>query len=99
VATRVYKVMLWSSTGIHSASLGEGIQVIQSGSTYRLEVAPVAHSLVSHNAGVFVIPRLITLIRSGLVLTEGVDYERTADGARLTLQGWDVEDTWSALCR
>jgi hypothetical protein len=96
------QVLILTPRGAASASIGSGLVLTQQGTVYSLsaqQAAPVRHIPVMHKEGVFVVPGLVTLIRSGIVLTEGVDYERTADGARLTLQGWDVTDNWSALCR
>lgn len=59
----------------------------------------VTHRQVECREGAFAVKGLVALYRNGLAMTEGVDFERTADGVKLTRQGYQPDDLWSALCR
>jgi hypothetical protein len=95
-----YQALLLTPTGPRGAVVGAGLVVVdQLGQPLRLEAVPaMRHQVVQCEAGVFTVPGLLVLFRNGMALAEGVDWERTPTGARLTAQGADVGDVWTVLC-
>jgi hypothetical protein len=92
-------VALFTPRGLSPSVVGAGLAVTQENGVYVLS-APggVTHRRVECREGSFAVTGLVALFRNGMALTEGIDFDRTAAGAKLTRQGYDAEDVWSALC-
>lgn len=106
LSSATHKALMLTPNGPMAAEIGAGLTVTaqpgrlvlsaQSGNTQpapRVKHVPV----IVASDGSITVAGLVTLLRTGIMLTEGADFARTATGAQLTGQGWSAGENWSAL--
>lgn len=95
------RVAILTPQGLSWAALGPGVTLTKdatNGWLLNASAPTIAHVRITLADAGTAGGNILVLFRNGIALTEGVDYERPAGGGiRLTAQGMEPGDIWSAL--